>query len=99
MPLTDSKVVNGPFVKGIERNTNWPIVFINHKQRIYVDINSPQGKELFEGMFKGKTLYPDEHSKDMALAYNMLLFGRGDSERKKGLDFAIKTLKTTARLC
>ena len=94
MPWTDPKVVTGPFVKGIERNLDWPIVFLNHKQRFYVDINSPQGKELIEGMFNGKTLYPDEYSRSMALATNMLLYGKEAGEHKKGLDFAIKAFES-----
>jgi len=90
IPLSDPKVYNGPFVKGIERNPNWPVVFFNNKQKLFIDITTPQGKELFEGIFNGKTLYPDEFSKNLIIARNMLSFGKSRTEKKQGLDFAIK---------
>ncbi|GAG55294.1 unnamed protein product, partial [marine sediment metagenome] len=93
IPLTDPKVYNGPFVKGIERNLNWPVVFFNNKQKLFIDITTPQGKELFEGIFNGKTLYPDEFSKNLIVAHNMLSFGKSRTEKKQGLDFAIKAFK------
>jgi hypothetical protein len=90
MPLTDSEVYNGPFVRGIERNPNWPLAYFDNKQKLFVDISTPQGKELFEGIFNGKTLYPDDFSRNLILAYNMLSFGKSIPEKKQGLDFAIK---------
>ena len=93
IPLTDPKVYNGPFVKGIERNLNWPVVFFNNKQKLFIDVTTPQGKELFEGIFNGKTLYPDEFSKNLIVAHNMLSFGKSRTEKKQGLDFAIKAFK------
>ena len=72
IPLSDPEVYNGPFVKGIERNPNWPLVFFNNTEKLFIDITTPQGKELFEGISNGKTLYPDEFSKDLIIAYNML---------------------------
>jgi hypothetical protein len=83
MPL---EVYNEPFVKGLERNPNWPLVFFNNTEKIFIDVTTPQGKELFEGIFNGKTLYPDEFSKDLVIAYNIV----GGTAKKQGLDFAIK---------
>jgi len=51
MPLSDPKVYNGPFVKGIERNGDWQLAFFNNKQKLFVDRTTPQGKELLEGIF------------------------------------------------
>jgi hypothetical protein len=93
IPMADPKVYNGPFVKAIELNPNWPLVFFNNKQKLFIDITTPQGKELFEGIFNGKTLYPDEFSKDLIIAYSMLSFGTNKAEKKQGLDFAIKAFK------
>jgi hypothetical protein len=93
IPLTDPKVYNGPFIKGIERNPNWPLVFFNNEQKLFIDVTTPQGKELFEGIFNGETLYPDEFSKDLIIAHNMLLFGNGETAKKQGFDFAIKAFK------
>jgi hypothetical protein len=93
MPLSDAEVYNGPFVKGLERNPNWPLVFFNNTEKLFIDVTTPQGKELFEGIFNGKTLYPDEFFKDLIIAYNMLSFGKDTAEKKQGLDFAIKAFK------
>jgi hypothetical protein len=83
MPLEEW---NKPFVKGLERNPNWPLVFFNNTEKLFIDVTTPQGKELFEGIFNGKTLYPDEFSKDLIIAYNIL----GGTAKKQDLDFAIK---------
>ena len=93
MPLSDPEVYNGPFVKGLEHNPNWPLVFFNDKQKLFIDITTPQGKELFEGIFNGKTLYPDEFSKNLIIAHHMLSFGKDKATKKQGLDFAIKAFK------
>ena len=86
MPLSDPEVYNGPFVKGLERNPNWPLVFFNNTEKLFIDITTPQGQELFEGISNGKTLYPDEFTRNLIIAYHML----SPDQRKQGLDFAIK---------
>ena len=80
-------------VQAISRNPDWPMVFFNNKQKLFVDITTPQGKELLNGIFNGKTLYPDDFSRDMVLARNLFLFGEGEAAREQGLDFAIKAFK------
>jgi len=82
-----------PFVRGLEHNSNWPLVFFNNKQKLFVDITTPQGKKLFEGIFSGQTVYPDDFSKNLILAHNMFLFGKGEAAKQQGLDFAIKAFK------
>jgi hypothetical protein len=82
-----------PFAKGLEHNPNWPLVFFNNKQELFVDITSPKGKELFEGIFNGKTLYPDEFTRRLVLAHHMLIFGKGEDAKKRGLLFAIKAFE------
>ncbi|MHC4912667.1 MAG: hypothetical protein ACYTE5_06635, partial [Planctomycetota bacterium] len=94
MPLSDPKVYNGPFVKGIERNGDWQLAFFNNKQKLFVDRTAPQGKELLEGIFNGKTRYPDDFSRNLVIAHNMLFFGVGEDTKKRGLDFAIKAFES-----
>lgn len=91
--LMPANQFNSPFVKGVEANLNWALVFLNDKQRLFVDITTPQGKEVFEGVFNGKTLYPDDFSKNLIIAHNMLLFGKEQSMKKQGLDSAIKAFE------
>ena len=43
-------------IKGLEHHPSWRLVFHNRRQRIYVDIRTPQGKELFDGIFDGSTI-------------------------------------------
>lgn len=77
-------------IKGFERNDNWPIVFFNNRQKLYVDIRTPRGKELFEGIFNGKTIYPDDYHTNLIRAHSWFYYRRGIEEKKKALDFAIK---------
>jgi hypothetical protein len=90
MILSDQKIAKGTFVKGLEHNPDWPVVFFNNKQKLFVDITTPQGQELFNGIFNGKTIYPDDFSRNLILAHNMLLFGKEMDVKKRGLEHAIR---------
>jgi hypothetical protein len=79
-----------PFVRGLEHTPNWPLVLLNNKDKLFVDIATPQGKALYDGIFSEKTIYPDEFCKNLAIAHNLLLFGKGTDAKQHGLDFAIK---------
>ena len=80
-------------LQGIERNMNWRVVFFNDKQRLYVDITTPQGKALFDGIFDGKTLYPDDYHRNLICARSWLYYRIGILEKKKGFDFAVKAFE------
>ncbi len=80
-------------IRGLERLPTWSLVFYSNKQKLYVDISTPQGKELFEGIFNGKTLYPDEFSKNLIIAHQILLLGKEQESKKRGLDYAVKAFK------
>jgi len=77
-------------VKGIEYHRDWIVAFYNDKQKLFVDYTTDQGKELFNGIRSGKTLYPDDYHKNLILAHNSFLYGKGPQSKKQGLDFAIK---------
>lgn len=76
--------------KGFESNPHWRLVFFNEKQKLYVDIRTPRGRELFEGIFDGTTIYPDDYHKNLIQAHSWLAYRSKESERKKGLGFAIE---------
>jgi len=80
-------------IQGLERNPNWPLVFLNNKQKLFVDVRTPQGGELFNGIFNDTTLYPDQFHKYLNYAHSRLLYGKGIAEKKKGFDFAEKAFK------
>jgi hypothetical protein len=94
--LMPSAVYNDPdkpaayfVIRGFEQNPNWPVVFFNDRQKLFVDVRTPQGKELFEGIFNGKTKYPDDYHLNLIRAHSWFLY-RSGTEKKKALDFAIK---------
>ncbi len=77
-------------IQGIERNSNWPLVFFNNKQKLFVDKRTPQGKALYDGIFNGKTVYPDDYHGNLIRAHSWLYYRWGIAEKKKGFDFAVK---------
>ncbi|MCJ7728634.1 MAG: hypothetical protein MUO27_01955, partial [Sedimentisphaerales bacterium] len=79
-----------PFVHGLEHNPNWRLVFINDKEKLYVDISRPRGAEIFRGIEDGTTKYPDESSRNIMIANNALVFGTNPESFTKGLECAIK---------
>ncbi|UCG57377.1 MAG: hypothetical protein JSU70_21230 [Phycisphaerales bacterium] len=82
---------HNPFTRGLERNPKWPVVFFNNKQKLFVNYTTPQGKALFDGIGTGRTLYPDEFTRNLIIGHNLLAYGsREDTERKRrGLDAVV----------
>jgi hypothetical protein len=94
--LMPSAVYNDPdrsnyyhATRGIENDPNWPLVFFNNKQKIYVNVNTTRGRELFQGVFNGDTIYPDSFHENLIRAHTWLLYYRDRDKRKEGLQFAI----------
>ncbi|MFH1715866.1 MAG: hypothetical protein ABIF19_00820 [Planctomycetota bacterium] len=77
-------------IKALEYNPNWRLVFLSNRQKLFVDITTPRGKELFDGIFDGTTLYPDEYHKNLISAHTWLLYRTGIVEKMKGFDFAVR---------
>lgn len=88
--LMPSFQFDSPLFRGIERNGDWRCVYMDNIQKISVDITNPQGKRLFEGLFSGQTVFPDEFTRYLTLAHNLLLNTEGDDAKRDGLDYAIK---------
>jgi hypothetical protein len=80
-------------IKGLEYNPNWRLVFLDREQKLFVDIRTPRGKELFEGILTGRTIYPDDSHRDLILAHTYYLYLPELGDRKKGFDFAIEAFK------
>ncbi|MBN2271637.1 MAG: hypothetical protein JXN61_13545 [Sedimentisphaerales bacterium] len=78
-----------PFTRGLEYSRDWPVVFSNNKEKMFVDINTPQGAELFEGISTGRTLYPDEYHRNLILGHH-LLNQRSTKDRQTGFDLMTK---------
>ncbi|MHC4125549.1 MAG: hypothetical protein ACYSRR_03725, partial [Planctomycetota bacterium] len=90
MPLNDQ---TRRLVTTLGRNPNWALVFFNNRQKLFVDITKPQGRELFRGILTGQTIYPDEFSKNLIFAHNMLFFSADNNAKKQGLKHAVKALE------
>jgi hypothetical protein len=80
-------------IKGLEYNPNWRLVFLDREQKIFVDITTPRGRELFEGILTGQTIYPDEAHRNLILAHTYYLYLPELSDRKKGFEFALEAFK------
>jgi len=80
------------FVNGLVYSPDWRVVFMNNKQKMFVNINTEPGKRLFEGMFTGATEYPDEFSAHLTIGHNLLLFRDAESKRK-GLQRVMKAFE------
>lgn len=88
--LMPSGQADTPFVKGIEYSTDWRLVYLDDKQKLYVNITTPRGKELFEGIETGQTKYPYPAMRNIMLANNAILFSTNPQQIVAGLDSAIK---------
>ncbi len=78
-----------PFVTGLDYSPDWRVVFLNNKQRLYVNVKTEKGRALFEGMFTGTTVYPNDYLASFALGHNLLLF-KDPAQKMQGLDKVIK---------
>lgn len=87
LTLMPSNQFNSDFMRAIQQLDNWKVVFVNNKQKIMVNVNTPQGEKLYKGLFDGSTKYPDEFSKNVTLA-NYLLNARNPEFAIKGFESA-----------
>jgi hypothetical protein len=91
--LMPSGQFTSPFVRALELNRDWSPVFYEDKQKLLVDMNSPQGRELFQGILTGKTVFPDKFYDDLMKGRILLLAGKDGDARKKGLMLLIEAVE------
>ena len=82
-------------IKAIELHPGWRLIFLNNRQKLFVDIRTPRGKELFEGIFTGKTIYPDDYHRNIIRSHNWYLYRSGITEKREGLEFAKKAFESS----
>jgi len=75
-------------LRGLESNPDWRLVFFNDRQKLYVDTRTARGKELFDGVFNGQTVYPDDYHRNLIRAYHCRSYRPEIAEKRRGLDFA-----------
>jgi len=62
------------FVKGIKNTQNWRTAYKDNYQQMFIDISTPQGKDLIEKVLGQTAKFPTRFSKHLTLAENYLLF-------------------------
>jgi len=83
------------FVRGLEHQPGWRIVFLNNKQKFFVDVKNEQAKKLIAGVLSGETVYPDDFHKNLMMA-RMLLSQkppRSEADRRRGFELAVKAFE------
>jgi hypothetical protein len=80
-------------IKAIELHPGWRLVFLNNRQKLFVDIRTPQGKELFDGIFTGETVYPDDYHRNLIRSHSWYLHLSGIAEKREGFEFAKKAFE------
>ena len=80
-------------IRALERHPDWRLVFLNNRQKVLVNITTPQGKKLFEGIFTGETVYPDEYHRSLIRSHSWYLYRPGLAEKREGFEFAKKAFE------
>jgi len=81
-----------PLVNGLTYSQDWRIVFMNNKQKLFVNVKTDQGRRLYQGMFTGKLVYPDEFSENLTIGHNRLEF-KDPAQKKQGLALVMKAFE------
>jgi hypothetical protein len=81
-----------PFTKALEHSIDWRIVFMNNKQKLFVDVKDPRGKAVYEGMFSDQTVYPDAFTANLSVGHNLLLI-QDAAQKRRGLEMIIQAFE------
>ncbi|MGA2323961.1 MAG: hypothetical protein ABSG22_08955 [Sedimentisphaerales bacterium] len=84
---------DAPFVKGLEYSPSWRLVYLDDEQRLYVDISTPRGLEIFKGIDDGNTIYPEEYYRNIMIAHNTLVFDSTAEQLARGLQCALSAFE------
>jgi hypothetical protein len=90
--LVPDQQFDKPFTRAFDLySKDWRTVYTDDKQKMFVDITSPKGAALYEGMSTGQTKYPNEYLAHMALGHNLLWF-QDSAKKKAGLEHLVQAL-------
>lgn len=79
-------------VGGLEHDPAWRTAFVNNRQKLLINIQTEQGKKLYEGMFNGETVYPDEFTANLSIGQNLML-SNDPNHRRAGLEKIVKAFE------
>jgi len=89
MPVTE---INSDFTMGIMRLPKWRTAFMDNYQFLMFDSETPQGKLLLDNILNNKAKYPNEFSRNLTLAKNLLIL-QDPNRQKQGLAHLIKAFE------
>lgn len=83
------------FVRALETQQNWQPVFINNKQKIWVDTDNTRGREIMDGIvFEGRpaegTVFPSDFSEKLTKAYHLVRRQENFESVKTGFALAVE---------
>jgi len=81
-----------PFTDGLEVSADWRTLYMDDKQKLFVDVTTPAGVQLFNGMLTGQTIYPDKYSANLTSGHNLLL-SQDLAHKKQGLEMLVAALE------
>jgi hypothetical protein len=78
---------------GIEQHPDWRLIYLDTKQKIFVNITTEDGKRLFDGIDTDETKYPNDFTKYLMKSYKLMFYSDNIEGQKQGLEYAIKALE------
>ena len=79
--------------KALELHPSWRLVFVNDRQKLIVDIQTEQGRKLYDGIITGDTKYPDDYHKNLNRAHKLLVYEPGLEDKIQGMAYAQKAFE------
>ncbi len=89
MPVNE---INSDFMMGMQTQPNWRTAYMDNYQFLLINKDTPRGQELLDAVLNQKAAFPDEFSRELTLAKNLLGF-RDEALSQRGLGHAIKAFE------
>jgi len=87
MPINDRSAL---IIKSLQADPEWSVAFYNNKQMMLVDTKVEHAKKLITGIVDGTTKFPDEYSRNLTIAHNLLAVHKDGELVEQGLLLAIQ---------
>ena len=78
-----------PFSYGLEYTKDWRIAFLSDKEKLYIDIGTAKGAQLYQALLAGKAAFPDEYYANLTLGHNLLVLA-DPTQKQRGLELVIR---------
>ncbi|MBE0534255.1 MAG: hypothetical protein IH624_01200 [Phycisphaerae bacterium] len=89
MPVNE---INSDFMMGMQTQTNWRTAYMDNYQFLLINKETPQGQQLLDDILNQKARFPNDFSKELTLAKNLLAF-RDEALSRRGLEHAIRSFE------